>query len=195
MNISARRAGYKWLDKRRASLMVKRKITFEMVKKTINIKQEGWWVVNKELLRGFKSWVWGENVHPHVYLSILQESILCSARLDYDSLADLGKNKYTAVCSHKSSLGLTLNLCLFFSPTRGCMRRKKKIDSKETDYIQLSTQFKGRNGNLPSSALRRCFIQSIEHVEIAFGFYALFQHGYSWCLLNTDTILCLSAHL
>ena len=98
MNISTRRAGYKRLDKRRASHMVKREITFEMVKKTTNIKQEGWWVVNKELLRGFKSWVWGENVHPQVYLSILQELILCSARLDYDSLADLGKNKYTAVC-------------------------------------------------------------------------------------------------
>lgn len=195
MNISTRRAGYKQLDKRRASHMVKREITFEMVKKTTNIKQEGWWVVNKELLRGFKSWVWGENVHPQVYLSILQELILCSARLDYDSLADLGKNKYTAVCSHKLSLGLTLNLCLFFSPTRGCVRRKKKIDIKETDYMQLSTQFKGRNRNLPSSALRKCFTHSIEHIEIAFGFYALFQDGYLWCLLNTDTIFCLSAHL
>lgn len=41
MNISARRTGYKLLDKRRASHMVKREITFEMVKKTINIKQEG----------------------------------------------------------------------------------------------------------------------------------------------------------
>lgn len=134
-------------------------------------------------------------MYPQVYLSILQELILCFARLDYDSLPDLGKKRYTAVCSHKVSLGLTLNLCLFFSPTRGCVRRKKKTDTKETDYIQPSTQFKGRNGNLPSSALRKCFTPSIEHIEIALGFYALFQQGYLWCLLNTDTILCLSAHL
>lgn len=32
-----------------------------------------------------------------------QELILCSARLDYDSLVDLSKNKYAAVCS----LGVT----------------------------------------------------------------------------------------
>ena len=195
MNISARRAGYKLVDKRRASRMVKREITFEIFKKKINIKQEGWGVVNKELLRGFKSWAWGKNVHPQVHLSILQELILCFARLDYESLPDLGKNKYTEVCSHKLSLGLTLNLCLFFSPTRGCVRRKKKTDTKETDYIQPSTQFKGRNGNLHSSALRKCFTHSIEHIEIALGFYALFQQRYLWCLLNTDTILCLSEHL